>query len=62
VPGRPTQLYVTTEKLGSTAEDPTLRVQCAELCGVGHSGMDMAVRIVTQEEYEAWVNALEPAG
>ena len=31
------------------------RVQCAELCGVGHARMRTAVRVVTEEEFEAWL-------
>lgn len=58
VPGRVTQLYVTTEEVGSFDEDPNLRVQCAELCGVGHAGMDLPVRVVEQAEYESWTTGL----
>lgn len=29
--------------------------QCSELCGKNHAYMPIAVRVVTQEEYEAWL-------
>lgn len=59
VPGRTTELYVTTDAIGSFETDTGLRVQCAELCGIAHSAMAMPVRIVEQDEFDAWVEALE---
>jgi cytochrome c oxidase subunit 2 len=31
--------------------------QCSELCGKDHAFMPIAVRVVTQEQYDAWVEA-----
>lgn len=31
------------------------RLYCAELCGVGHSGMLSTVEVVSEKEYEAWL-------
>ncbi|WP_114577686.1 cytochrome c oxidase subunit II [Saliphagus sp. LR7] len=31
------------------------RLYCAELCGVGHSGMLSTVEVVSEDEYEAWL-------
>lgn len=31
--------------------------QCSELCGKDHAFMPIAVRVVTQEEYDAWIAA-----
>jgi heme/copper-type cytochrome/quinol oxidase subunit 2 len=31
--------------------------QCAELCGEGHADMTGTLRIVTQEEYEKWLQS-----
>lgn len=59
VPGRTTQMYVTTERTGENADDSRLRVQCAELCGLSHAGMAMTVRVVERAEYEAWVQNLK---
>lgn len=30
--------------------------QCAELCGEGHADMQAAVRVVSQDEYDAWLD------
>jgi len=30
--------------------------QCTEFCGTGHSDMTGVIRVVSKEEYEAWVN------
>lgn len=58
VPGRTTQLYVTTERTGDFESDSDLRVQCAELCGSGHHKMAVPVRVVEEAEYEAWLAEL----
>jgi cytochrome c oxidase subunit 2 len=36
-------------------ETGTFYGQCSELCGARHAFMPIAVRVVTQEEYEAWL-------
>ncbi|MDW3221056.1 MAG: cytochrome c oxidase subunit II [Acidimicrobiales bacterium] len=56
IPGTITTTMVTAEKLGSFSDESLLRVQCAELCGVGHARMWTQVEVVTQEEFEAFVN------
>ncbi len=55
VPGRTTMVEVTTTKLGSMDDDVAFRLQCAELCGLDHTRMVMPVRVVTAEEFDAWV-------
>lgn len=55
VPGRVTEVFVTPTETGSFDENPTLRIQCAELCGAGHSAMAMHVRVVEPGEFEAWL-------
>ncbi|MHB1090651.1 MAG: hypothetical protein ACYC06_02930 [Ilumatobacteraceae bacterium] len=57
VPGRTTMIYITPERTGSLADDPGLRIQCAELCGVGHATMRIPVRVVTPDEFDAWLGA-----
>ena len=59
VPGRTTQMYVTTERTGETGQDSRLRVQCAELCGLSHADMAMTVRVVDQATFDAWVEDLK---
>lgn len=55
IPGRTTQLSLTPTRLGAFTDDVAYRVQCAELCGLDHSKMSMPVRVVSEEEFEAWL-------
>lgn len=55
VPGRTTEIRITPDKLGSEGLDNGFRLQCAELCGLGHYVMTIPVRVVEMEEFEAWV-------
>ncbi|MEZ4502921.1 MAG: cytochrome c oxidase subunit II [Dehalococcoidia bacterium] len=55
VPGQTTVVYVTPTDEGSYEEDAAYRIQCAELCGVLHSAMTMPVRVVSPEEFQAWL-------
>jgi cytochrome c oxidase subunit 2 len=48
VPGRVTYLHVTPTVTG------TYGVQCAELCGLGHTKMVTGVAVVEFSEFEAW--------
>jgi cytochrome c oxidase subunit 2 len=50
VPGRPTHIYVTATGIG------TYPGMCAELCGLGHTGMTMTVVVSDQAGLEAWLN------
>jgi len=56
VPGRTITLVFTPDRLGRTEEEPTLRVQCAELCGAGHTIMVASVEVVLPEQFEQWIN------
>lgn len=56
VPGLMTTVYVTPNKTGTFESDFNLRVQCAELCGVGHSVMSIPVSVVEPAQFEAWVD------
>jgi cytochrome c oxidase subunit 2 len=49
VPGRETTLRITPTEVG----DYTLR--CAEICGLNHTQMEAAVRVVSAEEFEVWI-------
>lgn len=57
VPGRMTMIHVTPERTGSLTDDPGLRIQCAELCGIGHATMRIPVRVVTLDEFDDWLAA-----
>ncbi|GBD43971.1 Cytochrome c oxidase subunit 2 [bacterium HR40] len=49
IPGRLNELWFEVEEPG------TYYGQCSELCGVNHGFMPIAIRAVTQEEFDAWV-------
>lgn len=57
VPGQITTTMVTPRKLGSFDNQEEMRVQCAELCGVGHARMFTGVTVVEQDEFDAWLAA-----
>ena len=48
VPGRLNELWFVAEKTG------TYYGQCSELCGTNHAFMPIEVKVVPQEEYDAW--------
>lgn len=52
VPGLSTDVIVTPDKEG------TYSLICAELCGLGHTTMRARVVVVSEAEYEAWVEGL----
>ena len=56
VPGRVTTIYATPNRTGSMADDSGFRLQCAELCGLGHYVMRAPVRVVEPAEFEAWLS------
>ncbi len=62
VPGRTTTMLITPLDTGSFDADPNMRVQCAELCGAGHAGMSMNVRVVEPAEFEAYLDSLSAQG
>jgi cytochrome c oxidase subunit 2 len=49
VPGQITQLRITP------VEEGDYLLRCAEICGLDHSKMLASVRVVSQEEFDAWV-------
>jgi cytochrome c oxidase subunit 2 len=49
VPGIETSILVTPHRTGEFA------VVCAELCGLGHATMRAKARVVTQAEFDAWI-------
>jgi cytochrome c oxidase subunit 2 len=55
VPGHTTTLSLLATEEGDYTDRPLYRIQCAELCGVSHSSMRIPVRVVSQEEFDAWV-------
>ena len=49
VPGITTDVRLTPSRIGSYP------VVCAELCGIGHSTMRQTVRVVSAEDFDAWI-------
>lgn len=62
VPGRTTVVYASTERTGTFQRDPSLRLQCAEMCGLGHATMRIPVRVVTAAEFRRWLDAQSRSG
>lgn len=53
IPGKTNYMYFTPTKTGSFVG------KCAELCGEYHSLMLFELRVVTQEEYDAYIESLK---
>ncbi|MDI1363528.1 MAG: cytochrome c oxidase subunit II [bacterium] len=51
IPGRLNETWFKAEKIG------TYYGQCSELCGVEHSNMPIEIKVVSQAEFDAWVQA-----
>ena len=49
VPGYDNYTWIQPQKVG------LYRGECAELCGAGHSTMQILVKVVSQDDYRAWV-------
>ena len=49
---------MTPEGAGSFDDDFNLRVQCAEICGLGHSDMAMPVTVLEADEFDAWLTEI----
>lgn len=58
VPGRTTVISTTPEREGSFEQDPGLRLQCAELCGLAHSTMAIPVRLLLPDQFDQWISSL----
>jgi cytochrome c oxidase subunit 2 len=67
IPGQSIPIWftptVTTQSLREQLgrEDYDYQLACAQLCGNGHSSMRGFVTVETQEEFDTWINAQEPA-
>lgn len=55
VPGKITLIDAVPSVIGDYGGDFEYRVQCAELCGLGHNGMRIPVRVLSQADFQAWV-------
>ena len=50
VPGRVEEYRITPTLLGD------YKVRCAEICGTSHSYMESPIKVVSQADYDSWVN------
>ena len=50
MPGRINETWFKAEKVG------TYYGQCSELCGIKHAFMPIEVRVVSHEDYQAWLS------
>ncbi len=55
VPGQVTTVFARPTKTGTFEDDAGFRLQCAEMCGLQHKDMWVRVRVVEEDEFEAWV-------
>ena len=55
MPGRLNETWFEATKIG------TFYGQCSQLCGVGHGFMPVAVKVVSKEDFAAWVKGKQPA-
>ena len=55
VPGVPTKLRITPNKIGKYT------VLCDELCGTGHNNMQAPIEVVSASDFDAWVAAQQPS-
>ncbi len=55
VPGQTTELRITPTVAGD------YKVRCAELCGLNHAYMEGLVRVVSAEDFQAWITAQQSA-
>lgn len=61
VPGSTRSLVVTPTRIADTGTDPLVRVQCSQICGVGHARMQGVVRVVSLEDFGKWVDETRKA-
>ena len=54
IPGEERVLYITPNKITSTKDNLLTRVQCAELCGSGHSTMRAVVQVESKNDFQSW--------
>jgi len=54
IPGRVNEAWFKAEKTG------TFYGQCSQLCGSDHAFMPIQIQVVTQEEFDAWVQTKAP--
>ncbi len=67
VPGIPTTMWftptMTTEEMKAETKNPNFEYElsCDQMCGNGHYSMRAIVKVVTQNEFDAWIGGKKPA-
>lgn len=54
MPGETRTLYMKPDVISNTKSNPLMRVQCAQVCGIGHAEMRAVVKVVSQTDFEKW--------
>ncbi|MEP0314157.1 cytochrome C oxidase subunit II [Hyphomonas sp.] len=62
VPGQVRTLTITPNRIVDTMNDPLARLQCSQICGVGHADMQSVVRVVARADFDEWVEASRGGG
>lgn len=57
VPGLTGYMSFTPTALGDYTTDSGLRLQCSQMCGLGHANMEIPVRVVTDAQFAQWLAA-----
>lgn len=55
MPGETRTLVITPDRIVSTGVEPTARLQCAQICGIGHPQMRAEVQVVSVADFDQWV-------
>ena len=55
IPGEMRTLYILPDKIISTQMDPLARVQCSQICGVGHAMMRTDLKVLSATDFQKWV-------
>ena len=61
ISGEARTLVITSDRIVDTTADPTVRVQCSQICGVGHAEMQAVVRVVSRSDFDQWVETTRAA-
>lgn len=67
VPGIPTTMWftptITTEEMKVETKNPNFEYElsCDQMCGNGHYSMRAIIKVVTQNEFDAWIAGKKPA-
>lgn len=55
IPGETRTEFLVPNHVANFKTSPLVRVQCAEVCGPGHSYMEAPVSVVTQKQFAQWI-------